>query len=157
MQNTAAVAFDKVTRLPLLVRPHPALAATVYEDHFPWRSLYLWTSLYVLSDKSKTGGQELQRTAYNRFWMEVNIFPVGKAFVSTRMKRIPLNWYSLLTGLRAGRSEVQFPAGGFYLTQKHVTGPGAQTASHLTVNVVISAGVKWLERKLTTHPVMYEV
>jgi len=84
--------------------------------------------------------------------MDVNIFPVGKAFVSTRMKRKPLNWYSALTGLRAGRSEVQFPAGGFYLTQKLLTGPGAQTASHLMVTVVISAGVKRLGRKLTTHP-----
>jgi len=102
--------------------------------------------------------------------MDVNIFPVGKAFVSTRMKRKPLNWYSALTGLWAGRFEVQFPAVGwtirgsisgrsyrFYFTQKLLTGPGAQTASYLMVTVVISAGVKRLGRKLTTHPIMYEV
>jgi hypothetical protein len=73
--------------------------------------IYLWTSLYVLSDKSKTGGQERYGPAYNKFWMDRDVSPVGKAFVSTRMKRKPLNWYSAFTGLWAGRFEVQFPAG----------------------------------------------
>jgi hypothetical protein len=49
--------------------------------------------------------------SYSKFWMDLNIFPVGKFFVSTRMKRKPSDWYSALTGLWAGRSEVQFPAG----------------------------------------------